>query len=178
MPTECPAADAKIGRKIDYLVVGHLAPALAPLGFQRKARVLWRDEGEGEARVLQVVNLQGGKWNEGSAGEVCLNLGTQFVERMRRAAAQPGNEWMAGYVGVPDDAACQVRTRIGGTLPTTREAWWPDTLGPAQDTWLQIDMRTDLDELGALIARLVTEYGLPWLERASRGEAVEAFCFV
>jgi len=169
MPAKCPPADAKIGRKIDYLVAGHVLPALVPHGFERKARTAWRAIGEGDGRVLQVVNLQGGKWNEGSTGEVCLNFGVQFVEALRRTAARPGNDWMADHVGVPDEAACHLRTRIDGTLPDARGAWWPESLGPRQDTWFRIDMRTDLDELGALLARLVTAYGLTWLERATRG---------
>lgn len=174
MPAKCPPADAKIGRKIDYLVAGHLLPALAAHGFERRARTVWRSLGDADARVLQVVNLQGGKWNEGSAGEVCLNFGVQFVESLRRAAARPGNGWMADSIGVPDEAACQVRARIGDTLPDAREAWWPDSLGPMQDTWFRIDARTDLDALGALLTRLVTAYGLQWLERAAGGQAASA----
>lgn len=162
-----PAADAKIGTKIEYLMKAHLGPALRVHGFERKGRTVWREAGEGEARVLQVVNLQGNKWNEGSTGSVCMNLGVQFVEQARRYAAEPGQEWFAPYVGKPDEAACQVRERIDAVLPEAREAWWPDGLVRGRDHWFEIKAKTDLDALGDTLARLAVLYALPWLERAA-----------
>lgn len=41
-----PAADAKIGSKIEYLMKAHLGPALRAHGFERKGRTAWRETGE------------------------------------------------------------------------------------------------------------------------------------
>jgi hypothetical protein len=159
-----PACDARIGKKIDYLVAAHLAPGLAGNGFARKARTLWRAVGEGEARALQTINLQGHKWNEGGRGSFCLNFGIQFPALHAALATHPRFGWMAEWVDVPDEAAATLRTRIDTMLPASRENWWPAGLKAGRDHWFAVDERTDLDALGAALLRLVLDYGLSWLK--------------
>jgi hypothetical protein len=165
-PRAIPSADAKIGRKIDYVAAAHLAPALAPHGFARQARTLWRERGEGNARALQVVNLQGYKWNEGSRGSFCVNLGVQFPALHELLAARPGHDWMRPWIGRADEAACTLRARIDEVLPDRRDAAWPPGLARGEDHWFGIGEDTDLAALGTLVAALVVEHALPWLDEA------------
>jgi Domain of unknown function (DUF4304) len=162
-----PAATEKIGKKIDYVMATHLVPALALHGFKRKARTAWREVGDGPTRALQVVNLQGFKWNEGSNGKFCINLGVQFPALTELMATRPGSEWLHDGAGKPDEPSCNLRTRIDGALPEQREAWWPEGLQRGHDHWFEIGPGTDLEVLGTKIARLVVEYGLALLEENS-----------
>lgn len=160
-----PSVSEKVGKKIDYVVTAYLGPALARPGFNRKARSVWREIGDGSQRSLHVVNIQGSKWNEGSSGSFCINLGVQFPALHELIAMRPGKEWMREWIGRPDEAACTLRARVDDVLPSDRQEWWPQGLRCGCDHWFKIDDRTDLDALGDDVTRLVLEYALPWIER-------------
>lgn|GEM_PF-3839696 len=51
-------------------------------------------------------------------------------------------------------------------LPDRRDAAWPPGLARGEDHWFGIGEDTDLAALGTLVAALVVEYALPWLDEA------------
>ncbi len=176
MPTPTvPAAADKIGSKIDY-IAKVLAEQLKPAGFRRRARVLLRESGEGAQRCVQLVDLQGDTWNQGSDGRFTVNLAVCFPALLDLQKDLPGLEWLAQH-GNPYSTALGpggVTTRLSDAMGEARSAAWPEALRAGEDFWADIDARTDLADLARRLAAAVTDLALPWLERRSTLSAFAA----
>lgn len=171
-----PAADAKIGAKIDY-VAKCLGERLKPHGFTRKNRVLHRTLGDGVAACTQLIDLQGDKWNEGRRGKFTVNLGVCFPALLELQAGLPGLEWIAQHVK-PNDIAFGpggFQGRLNNAVPPQRDTRWPSELKHGEDFWAQIEDTTDLAALAEGVALAVFDHALPWLDARSRLAAFGAF---
>ena len=157
----------RIGKKIDY-VTRRIEGALKPIGFVRHSRRLARTVGEGAARRVEIVDLQGDKWNSGSRGRFTVNLGVKFPALIGLQAQMPGLEWLAQHADSADlgGMAGTFQTRLGFVLPAARESWWlPDFPDTPRDLWIAIEDASDLGAIGEAVGRAVREYGLPWIEQ-------------
>lgn len=170
MPGAVPDADAKIGKKIDYLAA-ELLEALAPQGFRRKARKLWRESGDGDLLCFEVIDLQGNKWNEGSTGTFCVNIGVQFPALLRKLDDMDGAPWLSERADVPDTALATIRGRLHDVLPPAREPWWTKEMGP-HDIWFEVKGTTGLGALSEVLNKSALMYIHPWLARHASLEAV------
>src|SRR5215831_11530845 len=94
-----PPPDARIGQKLDYLVTAWLRPALAPLGFARSRRTFHRTIARDGVEAVQVISLEGSRWNMGVAGEFHVNLGVQLPALVRLVAELPQYAWWLGHLG-------------------------------------------------------------------------------
>ncbi|MBH9579250.1 DUF4304 domain-containing protein [Inhella proteolytica] len=139
---------------------------LAPLGFKRKSRTLWREQGEGVQRHWQIVNLQAGEWNEGSRGEFYVNLALQFpaIDQMR--AQCPGEERRLEGIEKPDDARGHIRCHLEDALPA--DHWLVQTEG-------KLGKDTDLLALAEAHELAATGHVLPWFDQHASVEAVRDF---
>ncbi|QYF93982.1 DUF4304 domain-containing protein [Massilia sp. PAMC28688] len=171
MPRSVPAQDAKIGKKIDFLAA-ELGTAMAPLGFTRKSRKLWRDSGAGDERCFEIFDFQGGKWNEGSTGKFCINLGVQFPALLNITGQLLGEPWRTDIAQHPDTAAAAVRGRLDAALPAQREPWWVREMAAGRDIWFTIGPSTDLAALSAVLVRTAHNYVVPWLEKSASFEGM------
>lgn len=163
-PLELPEPSAPVAKKIDY-VAKRLAQLLKPHQFTRKSRTFRRTILSGKkVDVLQVFNLQGSKWNQGSEGEFCINVGVYFAPlngTLKRL--QP---WGAVEALQPHD--CHFNLRIHELVPKKRAPWWPGELIPGRDSWFKVGPKLDLLGLGDSLCRVVETHLLPWFaERAS-----------
>ncbi len=161
----CPAPEDKAGAKIDYLAK-RLGQVLAPLGFRRKSRTIWREQGEGAQRHWQIVNLQAGQWNEGPRGEFYVNLALQFPAIERLQAQRPGQAWRLEHLEQVDECHGHLRARIDATLPAGHELARPE---------FKLGRDTDLPALASQLDQAVLTQVLPWFERHARLEALRDF---
>lgn len=153
---ELPAPDARSGVKIDY-VTKRLALALAPLGFERRARQFTRAAGSGDEAHWQIVHVQADKWNEGPRGAFFVNLAVQFPALMRLSARRPGLEWLERHFDEVDESLGQVRERLGhlqSGLPATHPC-----ARPAHSDEFKFGRGCDL---GALAEAWVAEHQAMW----------------
>lgn len=172
MARTAPTADAKIGKKMDYLAA-QLGDALAPSGFTRKARRLWRERGSGDERCFHVIDLQGDKWNEGAVGKFCINMGVQFPSLLKHLADMFDQPWHRELAEQPDTASCCPHGRLDDALPVQSAAWWTPGMVAGKDIWFEIQAGTDLALLSDVLCRSATAYLLPWLD--ARGSLVALF---
>jgi hypothetical protein len=163
-PIEVPEATAPVAKQIDY-VGKRLAQLLKPHQFARTSRVFRRPILTGKKLdVLQVFNLQGSKWNQGSGGEFCINVGVYFAPL--RGTLKQFKPW--GEVEELEPHECHYNLRIHELVPKKREAWWPNDLTPGRDSWFHVGPKLDLLGLGDSLCRVVETYLLPWFaDRAS-----------
>lgn len=173
MARTVPNHDAKIGKKIDFLAA-ELGDALQVHQFTRKARRLWRKAGEGQQQYFHVMDLQGNKWNEGSVGKFCINIGVQFPALIRLFAELSGQAWRVELADEPDTASSCPSVRLDDALPAQREQWWPAEMDASHDIWFEIKADTDLTVLAAALRRAALEYLLPWFERNSSFDTIFA----
>lgn len=173
MARSAPPADARIGKKIDFIAAA-IGDVLKPHGFIRKARRMWRELGEGENRCFQVLDLQGDKWNEGNRGKFCINIGVGVPTLERLFAEMAKQPWRLEYVEQPDTAGGCIQARLQDALPGQRKDWWPNEMAHDRDVWFDIADDTDLDALATAVSRAASEYLLPWFERSSNLEGLFA----
>jgi hypothetical protein len=169
---ELPAPDAKSGLKIDY-VAKRLAPALLPLGFNRKARLFTRAAGHGDEAHWQIVQLQADKWNEGPRGAFFVNLAVQFPALMRQAARRPGMDWLERHFDEVDESLGQLRQRLG-LLQSALPAGHP-CARPAHSDEFRFGSGSDLASLANDVVRATCEVGLPWLQQHASLRALADF---
>lgn len=163
-----PQSDAKIGAKIDY-IAKHLEAQLKPAGFNRRARVLSRDIGVGVHHCVQLIGLQGDKWNEGSGGKFTVNLGVCFPALLDLQKRLPGLEWISQHANPYDIAFGPggFEGRLGDALTGERLPEWPDALKARADFWAEIDPGTNLLALAESLHAAIRDLALPWLTRRS-----------
>jgi hypothetical protein len=171
MPRSVPARDAKIGKKIEFLAA-ELGAAMAPLGFKRKSRKLWRETGAGSERCFEVIDLQGDKWNEGSTGKFCINIGVQFPVLLQVTGELLDEPWRMAIAPEPDTAASCIRGRLDAALPAQREPWWTSEMAAGRDIWFKIGTSTDLAALSAVLIQCANAYVVPWLEKGASFEGM------
>lgn len=191
-----PAADEKIGKKIDWVASGLHEGVLKAAGFGKQGRTFWRESGSGVRQARLVLNLQGNKWNEGTRGSFCVNLGVHFPAITRELAALEDEahlrDWWLAQADSRDEASCTVRLRLPDVLPEDLPPSpedWPQGLRHGVDYWFPVDPHRDLALTAAWVRRLVADHALPWFERsadlvafvdggvAARGNRQIARCF-
>ena len=113
---------------------------------------------------MQVFNLQGSQWNQGSSGRFCVNVGVYFAQlegTVKRFKRTTEHEKLQPY-------HCHFYLRLHDVVPSKREPWWPAQLTPGQDAWFEVGPEHELLALGDSLCRVVESYLLPWFaERAS-----------
>lgn len=129
-----------IGKHIDAIIKAALAEPLKTAGFKKQARVFRRVAADGN---IEVLDIQSGKYNEGSRGEFTVNLGLYLpaIARMLGEALQEK----------PTDVHCHFHMRIGHLLPDKQE-----------DFWWQIDECSDDAALAAELQAAVMQHGMAW----------------
>lgn len=135
------AAPLPIGKHIDLLIKLALTDGLKAAGFKKQARTFRRRLADGS---VQVIEIQSGKYNEGSQGEFTINLGLYL----------PAIAHMTGQALLEQPRACQchIDDRIGHILPDRLcDYWWP------------IDSHTDDQALAADLRAAVMQHALSWL---------------
>ncbi|MFO1252094.1 MAG: DUF4304 domain-containing protein [Inhella sp.] len=162
---KCPAPEDKAGAKIDYLAK-RLGQALAPHGFTRKSRTVYREQGEGVQRHWQIVNLQAGSWNEGPRGEFYVNLALQFPAIERLQAQRPGQAWRLEHLEQVDECHGHLRARLDALLPADHAL--------ARSEY-KLGRDTDLPALAERFEAALSAFVLPWFERHARVEALRDF---
>lgn len=162
---KCPAPEDKAGAKIDYLAK-RLGQALAPQGFTRKSRTLWREQGEGVQRHWQIVNLQAGQWNEGPRGEFYVNVALQFPALEQLQAQRPGQEWRLQHLEQVDECHGHLRGRLNDLLPAGHPLAAPD---------YKLRRDTDLPALASSLEVAVHAHVLPWFAHQVSLEALRDF---
>lgn len=163
-----PAADAKVGAKIDYLAK-RLGRLLAPLGFQRQGRRLQARTGEGPQSHWQLVQLQAGPWNEGPRGVFYVNLALQFPAIERVLAQREGQAWRLERIDTPDEASGHLRQRLEALL---HDAEPQHALAGSE---IRIGADTDLARLADQLEAACRDTALPWLQQHGRLEALRDF---
>jgi hypothetical protein len=139
-----------IGKRIDAVAGAHVAACLKSAGFRRKGRTFHRLHDD----RTDVVNIQGSKWNAGRTGEFTVNVGVFYP-----AVSRLVDSWTVA--GLPTEAECTVRSRLGMLMPG------------GQDTWWKLRASTSEDKLSATVAEALSDYGLPWLDRMGDMAAVK-----
>lgn len=130
-----------IGKHINSIIQLALAQPLKAAGFVKQARVFRRTLADGG---IEVVAIQGGKYNEGSRGEFTVDLGLYLPA----IAALTG----AAALENPQAWQCHIHTRIGHLMPhKQQDFWWP------------IDEHSNDAAIAAELQTAVIQHGLPWL---------------
>jgi len=171
-----PPADAKIGKKIEY-VAKRLEYLLAPMGFTRRNRRLVRRCGEGRDARIDILDLQGDKWNEGSGGKLALNLAIKFPALITLLAELDESPWRLDQAATDDfgiGLGGHFYARLGDALPQQRETWWPPGFVAGRDVWIDLPAHSNAEAEADLLLRLVKAYALPWLAQCGDLAALAA----
>lgn len=142
---------SEIGKAIDAVIRGGLAPLMKREGFKKSGRNFLKVDAES----VGVLNVQASMYNLGATGKFTINLGRYFPS-VARAAGEPELK------GLPREYNCQIRLRIGHLLPENLDHWW--TVGP----------ETNIERLALDVARVVENVGLPWLRRMRDLDSLKA----
>jgi hypothetical protein len=161
-PPAPPPPEAKVARKIDYLVTAWIRPALAPLGFRRSRRTFHRSLVRDGREAVQVIHVQAG-WVAGRAGELYVSLAVQLPLLLPIVSEIPQYAWWLHHLGKVDEASCALRARLRHALPAEPADWWLPEMRERHDVPFLVRPDEDLPRLGALLARAVGQYGVPWL---------------
>lgn len=133
---------SNIGKAIDAVIRGGLAPLMKREGFKKSGRNFLKADSES----IAILNVQASMSNLGATGKFTINLGRYFPS-VARAVGDPDLQ------GLPKEYNCYLRERIGFLLPKKLDHWW------------EIDLETNLWLLTADVARAVEDVGLSWLRR-------------
>lgn len=171
MRREPPTIDEKIGKKMDF-IAAELGDVLKQYGFSRKARRFTRQVGSGNALCTQVLDIQGDKWNAGSKGKFCINVGVHSSSVLNIFADVTGYEWARqSALEAATEASC-LRGRLQDTLPEVRADWWPNEMDRKKDVWFEIQSETDIGLLSQIVNRSVISYVLPFFEQLGSLEGI------
>ena len=142
---------APITLAIDHLVSDPLAPHLKRQGFRKKGQRFWRDAG----RCVQLVELDRGKYNEGSQGQLGITVGVFYPEIWAMVGqARPG--WCEAF----DDRFQPIQNCLVDQPVAPPVDAVSDTL---ESRW-SVDADADLDAQGLALVQALDAVGLPWLE--------------
>lgn len=127
---------------IDEVAKVSLKPCLKLHGFRSKGLNFFREHQD----LVDVANIQKGKWNSSSEAIFTINLGVYWrkVQEMigRTAISFP-----------PKEYECTVRTRLGPLFSEGRDYWWP------------IKTCSEVSEVGTAVVQKFEAYGLKWLQQ-------------
>lgn len=141
---------SEIGKRINAVIAQGLGPCLREAGFKRKGRTFHRAADE----RIDVVNVQGSKWNAGRTGEFTVNVGVYYPH-----VAELYDPYRPD--GLPQEYHCTIRRRIGLLMGGNTDKWW------------NLGRLTREGGVSADVAHAVRDYALPWLERMSDLENVK-----
>ena len=133
---------SEIGKHIGAIISKKLAPFLRDAGFKRKGRTFHRMHDD----RIDVVNVQGSKWNSADTGEITINLGVYYPE-----VAKLYDPWAPN--GLPQEYHCTARERLGVLMTGGKDRWW------------KVNPRTDDEALSNELVAAMADYGLIWLEK-------------
>lgn len=122
-------------------IANYVAKGLKPHGFTRNGPTLYRQNGD----LLQIVNVQGGKWNEKHTGEVYLNLSI-FHPKVYEI------EWGSPAPKFPKEYEAPMRMRIENHNHTLPREW-------------KYDISTNADDVAHEIVTTIINHGLPLLDQ-------------
>lgn len=142
---------SEIGKRINAVIAHSLAPCLKEAGFKRKGRTFRRITDE----RIDVINVQGSKWNAGRTGEFTINVGVYYPE-----IAELYDEYRPD--GLPEEYHCTLRSRIGLLMGGNTDKWW------------KLGRLTREEKLSDEVTMAVCDYALPWLDRMSDPDNVKA----
>jgi hypothetical protein len=135
---------SEIGKRINA-VIGHgLAPLLEEVGFRRKGRTFRRESPD----RIDVINVQGSKWNAGRTGEFTINVGVYYPR-----LAELYDPYRPD--GLPEEYHCTIRNRIGMLMGRRTDKWW------------KLGRYTRDEKVSADVTDCVRDHALPWLEEMS-----------
>lgn len=129
-----------IGKRIDTIIKLALATPLKAAGFKKQARVFRRSRDDG---AVEVIDIQGGKYNTEGKGEFTVNLGLYLPQIAAMLDAPPLEK--------PQEHQCHFRQRIGALLPEKDE-----------DFWWSMDTVTHDEALAHALQQAVLNHALPW----------------
>ncbi len=135
---QVPNVEDKIGKKINYVVKYCFNNGLKGLGFEVKSRNVFRVIETEYGSIKQIINLQGGKYNEGSYGNFCINLSVLNSDILKLVSELNSFDYFKSRLEKIDVAVCQFRSRISSLLPSQPEEWWPTGIDYSQDLWFEI----------------------------------------
>jgi hypothetical protein len=127
------------------LVADELRPAFKVRGYRQKGLTFHRAVGDNFA----VVQLQKSRSSSARSIDFTINLGV-FSGRVQRVLTQIG--WALAIDGVPVEAQCHLRTRIGSLLPGGVDTWWT------------VRADADLHERGGTLRPFLEEHAFPFLD--------------
>lgn len=140
-----------IGKRINKVISAEIAPFLKSEGFRRKGRAFHRLHGQ----HVDVVSIQGSKWNSGSTGEFTVNVGVYYP-----AIAELYDPYRPD--GLPEEYHCTLRERIGVLMTGNRDKWW------------KLGRFTNEEKLSHEVANAVRDFCIPWLAQMADPESVKA----
>lgn len=129
-----------IGKHIDLIIKLALVEPLKAAGFKKQARVFRRNRDDG---AVEVIEIRGDKYNEGSKGEFTVLLGL-YLPQIAAMLDEP-------HLEKPQEYQCHFQQSIGFLLPDGRE-----------DFFWQLSPQSDDPRLAAELRQMVLEYALPW----------------
>ncbi len=135
---------SEVAKRIDEVIRLGLTPALEADGYLKKSRTFHRVSDD----CVRVVNVQASDWNDPRIGRFTLNLGVFFpqVDRIHPQLLRSG---------LPNEAQCTVRMRIGELMPGRRDTWW------------DIEAGADPAPIAEKIGQVWLRFGRPWIERVA-----------
>jgi Domain of unknown function (DUF4304) len=139
---------------IDRVVRDFLDPPLRAAGFARKARVWNRSRTD----LVDVVDVQGSRWNEPGNESFTVNLGV-FKPTVYRTC------WQKDPPSFVKGVDCLVRRRLS-------EALTDESYGRQKEQWWSIHTSTDAERVGNDVADLLVAKALPFFARIESLPAV------
>ncbi|MBW8310960.1 MAG: DUF4304 domain-containing protein [Rhizobium sp.] len=130
---------------------GPVGDLLKPFGFKRLAPHYWRDS-DG---LFHVVNFQASQWGTRDEGRFTINL----------AVSQPDLYYAftgKAFPSNPASALWPINVRIGHLVPDQRDLWW------------KVSASSDLRSIGAEVAVVLREYGLPFFQQYASAASLSA----
>lgn len=139
---------------IDQVVRDFLDPRLRAAGFTRKARVWNRSRTD----LVDVVDVQGSRWNGPGNESLTVNLGV-FAPTVYRTC------WQKDPPSFVKEVDCLVRRRLSEGLADGSH-------GRQKEQWWSIHAATDAEKVGREVADLLAAKALPFFDRIDSLAAV------
>ena len=148
--------------KIDNVIRDWISPLLKAEGFRKKGQRFWKIFDD----HVWVIEIQRGRYNEGSNGEFTINLGVYFPEWVRALSEIPRfNHWLP-VKELPAESDCFIRERLDCLVHMNPDGSY---LG---DKWWVVSDQTTVKDLGENIASAISTKGIEWLKELSFLEPV------
>ena len=136
-------------KKFDSVIKEGFQELLKPLGFKKKANNFYLQHDT----LGQIINVQKSRWGNKDSTSFTINAGI-FVPEYWLAFDNFNNQELPTY---PTETQCLIRKRIG-------------ELRDQNDTWYDINERTDEQQLISEMRNNLTDFILPYFSRLSSTE--------